>query len=200
MPLLRTRRPSPVALLLGVVAAALLAAGCSSTVTGTPVAAPTTPAASSTSEIPNDRLVPPTNTASGGDVSIDVAPGDCVRLGGTVNDATIEEAACGSDESNYVVVASSPTSSGCPSDVDQTYYETLDGVEQGALCLDIDFVVGGCMDLGGEDPVRTDCSEPMVDGVRVAEIVQDSVDEFDCDTDRAYVYDEREFVVCFDSP
>ncbi|WP_442977621.1 LppU family putative lipoprotein [Rhodococcoides kroppenstedtii] len=104
------------------------------------------------------------------------------------------------DESNYVVVASSPTSSGCPSDVDQTYYETLDGVEQGALCLDIDFVVGGCMDLGGEDPVRADCSEPMIDGVRVAEIVQDSVDEFDCDTDRAYVYDERELVVCFDSP
>ena len=32
-------------------------------------------------------------------------------FGGTVNDATIEEAACGSDESNYVVVASSPTSS-----------------------------------------------------------------------------------------
>ncbi|KIQ10938.1 LppU family putative lipoprotein [Rhodococcus sp. MEB064] len=191
-----SRRPSAAAI-LAVLATVVLVAGCSSTVTGTAVAQQDTVPAT---ELPNDTLLPPTTTPSGtgGDVSIDAQAGDCVRLGGTVDDATIEEAPCGSPESNYRVVSAETSVDFCPSDVDQTYYETLNGVEQGALCLDIDFVVGGCMDLGTPDPERSDCDASMIEGVRVVEILQGTSDENDCSSDQSYVYDERDFVVCFD--
>ena len=83
-----------------------------------------------------------------GDVDIDVSIGDCVKLGGTTTAAEIDNADCGSKDSNYKVVAKVPTSDLCASDVDSYYYETLAGDEQGAVCLDVDWVVGGCMDLG----------------------------------------------------
>ncbi len=52
-------------------------------------------------------------------VDIDVEIGDCVRLGGTADAATIDEAVCGSDKSNYKVVGKAAKNAQCASDVDQ---------------------------------------------------------------------------------
>ncbi|MFX1758464.1 lipoprotein [Rhodococcus gordoniae] len=145
----------------------------------------------------------PTTSASASsstELSIDVAPGDCVALGGTVDDATIDNAECGSTSSNYKVVDIVDTSETCPGDIDQTYYESFGGVEVGALCLDIDWVVGTCMDLGGEDPQRIECGESAVQGEEVTEILLDTADVNDCATSEGgFVYRERNFVVCTDT-
>ncbi|MFZ2529235.1 MAG: hypothetical protein WAX14_16520 [Rhodococcus sp. (in: high G+C Gram-positive bacteria)] len=159
-------------------------------------AAPTTTASSS-------RTTTTTTTSSSSsdaDLDIDVAIGDCVILGGTVDDATIDNADCGSMESNYKVIGKVASSDECVSDADQTYYETLSGVETGALCLDIDWVVGTCMELGGEDPMRIDCTEPSTQGEKVTEILQNTDDVNDCTISAGgFVYSERRFVVCTDS-
>lgn len=142
-------------------------------------------------------------TDAGGDIDIDVSVGDCVKLGGTVDDAEIDNAVCGSAESNYKVIAKVPTSDQCPSDVDQYYYETLFGQEQGAVCLDVDWVVGGCMDLGpgdaDSDPVRIECDDPTGEDVmQVTEILQGSTSVEDCgsESDSGFKYTERMFTVC----
>lgn len=151
-------------------AAALLLAGCGSTITGTPVAAPPglDSAVTTTSAKPSGKPSPgrPTTTTTpadkGGDTDFQASIGDCVKLGGTTENATIHKATCGSKDSNYKVVAKAPTNSQCPTDVDQAYYETMAGIETGAICLDIDWVINDCLDLGvkgsGSDPKRIDCS------------------------------------------
>lgn len=139
----------------------------------------------------------------GGDVDIDVAIGDCVELSGTAHDANIENAVCGSMESNYKVVSKAPTSDDCATDVDSAYYETFAGDEQGAVCLDIDWVVGGCIDMGtdsnDDQPVRIDCSSSGgTNPVRVVEILQNSSSYTDCsgEADSGLEYPERNFTVC----
>ena len=139
-------------------------------------------------------------TASSAGLSIDVEPGDCVALGGTVDDATIDNAECGSASSNYKVVDIVDTSETCPGDIDQTYFESFGGVEVGALCLDIDWVVGDCMELGGEDPQRIECGGAAVQGEEVTEILLDTADVNDCSmSGGGFVYRERNFVVCTDT-
>ncbi|KAA0019423.1 LppU family putative lipoprotein [Antrihabitans cavernicola] len=190
---------------------ALIVSGCGSEVTGSaqPVAGGLIDATAPTTKAPNSKPSAPTRTKpsaptgqigrdTGGDVDFEVAIGECVRLGGTVTDATIDHAACGSNDSNYKVIAKAPTNAQCVSDADSYYYETLGGEEQGALCLDIDWVVGGCMDLSGDDPQRMDCSATTSDGVKVAEI-QQNVDDVDgCPTSGGFLYEARRFVVCTD--
>lgn len=159
--------------------------------TSTSSAAPTT-----------SRSTTTTAPSAGADVDLDISVdiGDCVRLGGTVDDATIANATCGSDDANYKVVDIVSTSSQCVSDVDQTYYESYSGVETGALCLDVDWVPGDCIDLGGEDPQRIDCSASAVQGEKVSEILTGTTDVNDCSvSEGGFVYEEREFVVCTDS-
>jgi hypothetical protein len=97
---------------------------------------------------------------SGGSVSVDVEVGACVTLGGTINAATADPAPCGSQESNFKVIAKKATSDECPTDADQTFYETLGGSELGALCLDIDWVEGDCFELGGDLPERVSGTAP----------------------------------------
>lgn len=187
--------------LAAVFAGVLALAGCSSTIEGTPVAQSAASLQNAT-EIPNDRILPdptlPPEVAPGEVDAIDVAPGDCVRLGGTSDDATIENAECGSPLSNYVVASEVPTTDLCAVDVDQTYYETSFGVEQGALCLNIDFVVGGCMDLGTPDPERVDCGTAAIDGIEVVDIIDGTADPEECPSSYGRVYDEQLFVVCFE--
>ena len=137
-----------------------------------------------------------TTTGSAGNIDFEAEVGDCVRLGGTTDDAEIDHADCGSAESNYKIISKEASSTDCISDADSYYYETLDGVEQGALCLDVDWVVGGCMDLSGEDPRRIDCTASTTDGVRVVEIQQNKTDVNDCPSSGGFVYDVRRFVVC----
>lgn len=184
-------------------AVALVAAGCGSDVQGTAVAASgaadvpdVTTAPSSTRPTPS--VPDTTDIDKGGDVDINVEIGDCVELGGEVDDATIDNATCGTAASNYVVIGKAPSSDLCISDADQYYYETLRGVEQGALCLDIDWQVGGCMDVSGDDPLRVDCATPGFDTRRVVEILQGSSDVNDCPdpATSGYEKDQRNFVVC----
>ncbi len=204
------------ALLFALLAAvALLVLGCSSDVSGTAQpasdasvvdATPRSTAASPTSKSPTtSRGASPTTTKkpktgdNGGDVKFEVEIGQCVKLGGTTNDAKIDHAACGSKDSNYKVIGKAPTSAQCVSDADSYYYETVNGVEQGALCLDVDWVVGGCMDISGDDPLRIDCTAKTTDGVRVVEILTGTSDVNNCSSPTGFTHDERNFVVCTES-
>lgn len=193
------------------VAAGLAVAGCSSTIegraqpvmeTGTVDAVDVTgtPGSGETSRTTTSSA--PTTTPEGGDVSFDAEIGDCVTLGGTTTDASIEEASCGSNESNYKVIGKAEQSSQCVGDADNYYAESRNGIEMGALCLDIDWVVGGCMDVGGgtTGPERIDCTETSAaDGVKVVAIEQGATDVNACGAGSSgYVYPERRFVVCVD--
>ena len=156
----------------------------------------TTSAAPTTSKITGQE-----GSDDGGDVDIDVSIGDCVKLGGTTTAAEIDNADCGSKDSNYKVVAKVPTSDLCASDVDSYYYETLAGDEQGAVCLDVDWVVGGCMDLGSgmDEPARIECSDTSgTNVVEVVEILQNStsIDECGSGADSGFEHPERKFTVC----
>ncbi|MGW6374676.1 LppU family putative lipoprotein [Rhodococcus sp. NPDC055112] len=147
----------------------------------------------------SDTLLPEVPEAdAGGTVDIDVEIGECVELTGTVADANVVKAPCGSAPANYKVIGKAPTNAQCVSDADSYYYETLMGDEQGALCLDIDWVVGGCMELADDQPSHIDCSTRAREGVRVAEIVTDVTDVEKCSTPSGFVYDERRFAVCTD--
>ncbi|WP_324194484.1 LppU family putative lipoprotein [Nocardia blacklockiae] len=180
-----------------VVAAAGLAA-CGSTISGHPSAGDgrslVNAATSSARSAPSTSPAKPT---TGGHVDFHAEIGDCVTLGGSNAEATIAEAACGSAQSNYKVIGKAPTSGQCATDADNVYYEELRGRETGALCLDRDWVIGGCMDLGGDVTKRIDCGAPAVEGVRVLSILQntDSVDACPHD-DGGFVYEQRKFVVC----
>jgi hypothetical protein len=136
----------------------------------------------------------------GGDFDLDVEIGDCIRLGGTVDDATAEAAQCGTFDANYKVVAKAPTSEECPADIDQSVFQSQDDIQVGALCLDIDFVQGDCFELSGEDPLRVDCDAPPgLDTVRVANTIRGNGDVGACPDDNGVPYPDRGFVVCLES-
>ncbi|OZC69429.1 hypothetical protein CH306_07920 [Rhodococcus sp. 15-725-2-2b] len=177
----------------------LFAAGCSSSEAGNAVAADTTAASTSAAPSTTDGVSGQEGIDAGGSTDIDVEIGQCVQLGGTMTAATIDNAECGSMESNYKVIAKAEQNEQCPTDVNQTYYETLDGVEQGALCLDVDWVVGGCMSVptvGMDEPSRVDCSDPdATDVEQVTEIKTGTADPNEC-PEGGFAYDARQFVVC----
>ncbi|MFY2789803.1 LppU family putative lipoprotein [Rhodococcus sp. MALMAid1271] len=178
---------------------ALILGGCASEVSGTAVAISGASIAPTTTNAPRTTDSAPTGTVDGGgSVDIDVEIGECVNLGGTVDEADIATANCGSPQSNYVVFAKTPTSAECPDDADQYYYETYFDIEQGALCLDIDWVVGGCMDLAGEFAQRVDCTTPGDDTRRVVTILEGSSSVDDCPDPAQYGFEKesRNFVVC----
>ncbi|MEV0706724.1 hypothetical protein AB0I48_04085 [Nocardia aurea] len=188
------------------VAALALVVGCSSTIDGTAQPAidggtidavtTSTPKTSSPRSSSRPTSGRPTTTTRGGNTDFEASIGDCVTLGGTQSHATISKASCGSRSANYKVIGKAPTSSACIGDRDNYYAETLNGVQQGALCLDIDWVVGGCMDVGGDDPKRIDCSERATQAVRVVNIQQGASDAAACSTGTGFTYEERQFVVC----
>ncbi|WHU46158.1 hypothetical protein QNM97_19445 [Gordonia sp. L191] len=136
---------------------------------------------------------------AGGDVDFDAAIGACVHLSGTMMDAKIDHATCGQAPANYVVVAKSPTKEACPSDVDQAYYVTQGGTQQGALCLDTDWVVGQCMTVPSfGDPAHVPCSSTDSDARRILAVLPGATDESGCPdaTTNYYTYDQRHKVVC----
>ena len=184
---------SPARLLMtaGIGAAVLLSAGCSAG------SEETTPAAAA-STTPPTTIAGQAGTDDGGTTDIDVAIGDCVTLGGTMTAATIDTATCGSAESNYRVIAKAQQNTQCPGDADQVYYETFNGTEQGALCLDIDWVVDGCMSIptGVDEPRRVECTDPTATNVeRVTAILEDTTDVESC-SEGGFTYSERRFTVC----
>lgn len=196
-----------------VAAVALVAvAGCGSTISGTAQPAmndgtvdaisttgtPKTSASLSrpTTDRPSSAKPTPTSTDRGGNTDFQANIGDCVTLGGTISDATIAKASCGSRASNYKVIGKAPSNSQCVSDRDNYYAETVNGIEQGALCLDIDWVVDGCMDIGGDDPKRIDCTEHGTQAVKVTNIAQNADDAGVCGSGSGFTYPQRHFVVC----
>ncbi len=175
----------------------MLVTGCGGATEGVATAADT--AATSTSSAAVATTSGHEGSDSGGRVDIDVEIGDCVQLGGTSDAATIAEAACGSDESNYRVIAKAEKNAQCPSDVDQVYYETKWGNERGALCLDLDWVMGGCMTLPDDkevEPTRVECDDPVASGIeRAVETIEGVADIEQC-SEGGFLYDERMFTVC----
>ncbi|WP_227997225.1 LppU family putative lipoprotein [Nocardia australiensis] len=129
---------------------------------------------------------------------LQVAVGDCIGLDRIDDDAKIEKTTCGSANSNYTVSQMAPEPTQCPTDADHSYVATLHGTEKAALCLDIDWVTGGCMQLTPDNPKRIDCTaQGTPDGIRVVEVKQDTTNVNTCSKgDRGIVYQQRRFVVC----
>jgi hypothetical protein len=182
--------------LIGIAGCAIAAlSGCGSDDGGTVV-----PPSSASLSSATSAVVGQNGADEGGDVDFDAKIGDCVTLSGTMLDANIDHAVCGSNEANYKVVAKAPTQDGCASDVDQTYYVTVAGREQGALCLDIDWVPGECMTIptGNDSPTHSPCTPGKPDTVKVLEILTATTDENQCpdSTTQYFSYDERKLVVC----
>ncbi|MFD4458401.1 hypothetical protein [Nocardia sp. NPDC058480] len=191
---------------LAITVTALVATACGGKIDGYAQPAidvvPATSTATPTTKPGKSTTTKPAPTSSkGGKTDFQANIGDCVSLGGTVNDATIEKAACGSRSSNYKVIAKAKTSNGCVGDRDNFYAETLNGIETGALCLDIDWVIGGCIDVGGDEPKRIECSEGGTEPVKVITINKDSDSVDDCPdaADSGFKYAERRVVVCVES-
>ncbi|MBF6298043.1 hypothetical protein IU459_10840 [Nocardia amamiensis] len=153
---------------------------------------------STTEEVPTTTEELPTTSAmrgasNKGATSLQVNVGDCVHLSGS----GIDKAACGTPNSTYKVFEKAPANAQCPTDADHTYNETLQGAAQAALCLDIDWVIGGCMEVVPGNPKRLDCAAPTPTGVRVIDIKQNTVDVNACgSTDSGIVYRQRHYVVC----
>lgn len=186
----------------GMIAGMVLAAATVSCSSGT-VEGTAAPQDSSISAA--DRASAPLTTISGQDVGdgggrtdFRAEIGDCVTLGGTIDAAEIESATCGSMDSNYKVIGKASENSQCPSDADQVYYETFGSIERGALCLDIDWVVGGCMSLpdGDAEPFRVECTDPSAESVeRVSQIVEGVTDVEQCE-EGGFTHPDRQFTVC----
>ncbi|WP_459547478.1 LppU/SCO3897 family protein [Nocardia sp. X0981] len=118
---------------------------------------------------------------------VEVVAGDCVSGFG---EKEVTEAPCGSDESRYKVASAGPAGTACPTDADTSHT-----IADTTLCLDIDWVIGSCVDVSGEQPQRTECGPG---GVRVISILPETNSVNACPSaDRGFVYDERRFVVCF---
>ena len=68
------------------------------------------------------------------------------------------------------------------------------------ICMDIDWVVGGCMSIdpeNGRDPLRVDCDDTSMPGrQRATRILQDVANVDQCMSGVGYAYDERNFTVC----
>ena len=127
--------------------------------------------------------------------------GDCLKVGGIAGRPAARQVPCGSTDSNFKVVATVADDQRCPSDVDSSYSQQgafSDSVS--TLCLDIDWVVGGCMSVdpnNDRDPIRVDCSDASASNKQKAtQILQDVSNPDQCASGVGYPYDERQFTVC----
>ncbi|WP_370653164.1 hypothetical protein [Mycobacterium sp. 20KCMC460] len=145
---------------------------------------------------------------SGPDLA-DVKVGDCLKLAGTPDRPQATKATCGSPESNFKVVAlvKGGDRAKCPTDVDSSYstHNALSGSDS-TLCLDVDWVIGGCMSVDPHhtvDPVRVDCGDSAAPHrQRATEILTDldppvGVDQ--CGSGLGYTYAQRRFAVCVEN-
>ncbi|MFI5717977.1 hypothetical protein [Nocardia sp. NPDC051750] len=118
---------------------------------------------------------------------VEVVAGECVSGFG---EKEVTEASCGSAESRYKVSAVGPAGTACPTDSDSSHT-----IADTTLCLDIDWVVGSCVDVSGDEPQRTECAPG---GVQVISILPDTNSVNACPSaDSGFAYDQRRFVVCF---
>ncbi|MGW6726467.1 LppU family putative lipoprotein [Nocardia sp. NPDC055029] len=131
-------------------------------------------------------------------IAIQLAVGDCVVADGDGEQVTVEKTTCGSGPSSYKIFDKAPAGGTCPTDTDQTYSERVGSVEQGGLCMDIDWVVGGCLELGEKKPTHIDCATGgTTEGVKVLEVKHGVADANQCESGNlGFVYNQRKFVVC----
>ncbi|MET0698116.1 MAG: hypothetical protein ABWY93_00505 [Mycobacterium sp.] len=131
----------------------------------------------------------------------DLQAGDCLKVGGAVDLPAATKVACGSPESNFKVISSVANSDQCPTDVDSYYsqHNTFSD-DSTTICMDIDWVVGGCMSVDPEhnsDPFRVDCADGAKPNRQRATQILTGVASVDqCTSGVGYAYDEREFTVC----
>lgn len=131
--------------------------------------------------------------------------GDCLKLRGATEHPEANRAVCGSSESNFKVVAVVPGGRAqCPADVDSSYsmHNSISGADT-TVCLDIDWVVGGCMSVDPHhtaNPFRVDCNDTSVPNrQRATQVLTDldppvGVDQ--CASGLGYTYSQRRFAVC----
>lgn len=135
----------------------------------------------------------------------DIAVGDCVQTGGPSDRPEADKKPCGTPESNFKVVAvasgSADGADHCPTDID-SYYSMRSSFSDSrtTICLDIDWVVGGCMSIdpeNGRDPVRADCRDATLPGrQRATQILENVANADQCASGVGYAYRERNFTVC----
>ena len=131
----------------------------------------------------------------------DMQVGDCLKMGGTPDRPQATKVECGSSESNFKVVATVENSDLCPTDVDSYYsMHSAFSDKSNAVCMDIDWVVGGCMSIDPEndkDPFRVDCNDGSVPHrQRATQILKNIASVDQCTSGLGYAYDERNFTVC----
>ena len=122
-------------------------------------------------------------------------------MGGTPERPDAARVTCGSQESNFKVVATVEDTDQCPLDVD-SYYSMRSAFADAAttVCMDVDWVVGSCMSIDPDndtDPVRVDCADSSAPHrQRPTEILQGVANVEQCSSGVGYAYDERDFTVC----
>jgi hypothetical protein len=131
----------------------------------------------------------------------DMQVGDCLKVGGPPDRPETARVQCGSPESNFRVVDVVQRTDDCPMDVD-TYYSMRSSFSGSGstICMDVDWVVGGCMSIdpeNGRDPVRVDCNDRAVPNrQRATQIMREVANVDQCATGIGYAYDVRQFTVC----
>jgi hypothetical protein len=133
----------------------------------------------------------------------DLQVGDCVKVGGPVDRPDAAKAVCGSPESNFKVVSTVENTDQCPADVDSSYSTRTFGRPGTTVCMDVDWVIGGCMSVDPDharDPVRVDCTDTSASNRQKATQILHNVANPDlCISGIGYPYDERQFTVCVDA-
>jgi hypothetical protein len=129
--------------------------------------------------------------------------GDCLQVGGPPDRPEAAKVECGSAASNFKVVSTVPDTHQCPSDVDSYYsMRSSFGNSGTTVCMDIDWVIGGCMSIdptNDRDPVRVECNDASSpDRQRATQILQKVANVDQCTTGVGYAYDQRQFTVCVD--
>jgi hypothetical protein len=134
----------------------------------------------------------------------DLQVGDCLKVGGAVDRPEAHKLSCGSRESNFKVVKKVGASADCPKDADSSYsMRSAFSSSASTVCLDIDWVVGGCMSVdpgNAHDPVRVDCGDTSVaNRQRATQILTGVAGVDQCASGLGYAYDQRRFTVCVEN-
>jgi hypothetical protein len=143
------------------------------------------------------------STACSSAAAADLQVGDCLKVGGPVDRPDAVKAVCGSPESNFKVVRTVEHTDQCPADVDSYYSTRSFGNSGTTVCMDVDWVIGGCMSVdpnNGRDPVRVDCADTSASNrQRATQILHNVANPDLCASGIGYPYDERQFTVCVDA-
>jgi len=134
----------------------------------------------------------------------DLQVGDCLKVGGPPDRPETAKVPCGSRESNFKVVGTVENIEQCAGDVDSYYSMRTSFSGTGStVCMDIDWVVGGCMSVDPDndrDPIRVDCNDTSASNrQRATQIMQNVASVDQCTTGLGYAYDERQFTVCVEN-